>query len=448
MISEYLYIALFTLMISSPLFSFFSWKIKNVISFIIVFISLALVIFLVSLLYVYPSKYLNFTINEISFLFLIVNAIVSFAVSLYSYSYGVENKFLTAFLIFSYSMDLMYLSSDILTLYIFFEISAIVSIYLISYSKGLAFEASFKYYVLSIFSSSFIIGGIACYGSNFLIPLKGTLNAISTILFFVGFGTKSALFPFHAWLPDAHSEAPTPISAMLSGPMLNTGAYGILMTITPVIQQTSVLQTIFLIIGGLTIFLGSSFALTQKDVKRALAYSSIGQLGYIVTSFSLGTYAGIIAGIFYAIVHASTKALLFLSSGVAVKATGSREIDKMGGLKDSMPFSTWTFGIGAWTLSGLPPFPGFFAKIFVLYALVSYYTVSTNPSIIFAFILALVSTFITMTYTIRRLWHGIYLGESKDVKFKESVFFRIPEIILSTLILSFTFLPFMLEVVS
>ncbi len=446
MISEYLYIALFTLMISSPLFSFFCWKIKNELSFIIVFISLALTIFLVTFLYLYPSSYLKFTINEINFLFLIVNTVVSFAVSLYSYSYGVENKFLTAFLIYSYSMDLMLLSSDIITLYVFFEISAIVSIYLIAYSKGLAFEASFKYYVLSIFSSSFIIGGIAFYGSDFSIPLKGIANSISTILFFVGFGTKSAVFPFHAWLPDAHSEAPTPISAMLSGPMLNTGAYGILMTVTPMLPYINTLQSILIIIGGLTIFLGSSFALTQKDVKRALAYSSIGQLGCIITSFSLGTDIGIIAGIFYAMVHASTKAMLFLSSGVAVKAVGSRDIDKMGGLKENLPFSSWTFGIGAWTLSGLPPFPGFFAKLFVFYALVSYYFISLNPAAIFALVLAVASAFLTMTYTIRRLWHGIYLGEKKNINFRESGFFIVPEIILAIFIVSLSVLPFLMEV--
>ncbi len=209
-------------------------------------------------------------------------------------------------------------------------------------------------------------------------PLLGFL-----VFLLVGFGLKAGVFPLgQLWLPDAHSIAPSPVSALLSGVMLKTGIYGLLRTflfMTPKDNPAFDGRTWGLVIaaiGAVTLFIGTIQSMKQSDAKRLLAYSSIGQIGYIVlatgAALCLGTtgdptlralaVAAAIGAVFHVLNHAIFKGLLFLTSGSILYATGTKDLNKLGGLIRLMPVSAVIAGIASLSISGMPPFSGFASK--------------------------------------------------------------------------------------
>ena len=215
-------------------------------------------------------------------------------------------------------------------------------------------------------------------GSTAGLPLLGFLAFL-----LVGFGLKAGVFPLgQLWLPDAHSMAPSPVSALLSGVMLKTGIYGLLRTflfMTPKDNPAFDGRTWGLVIaaiGAVTLFIGTIQSMKQSDAKRLLAYSSIGQIGYIVlatgAALYLGTtgdptlralaFAAAIGGLFHVLNHAIFKGLLFLTSGSILYAAGTKDLNKLGGLIRLMPVSAVIAGIAALSISGMPPFSGFASK--------------------------------------------------------------------------------------
>jgi multicomponent Na+:H+ antiporter subunit D len=190
-------------------------------------------------------------------------------------------------------------------------------------------------------------------------------------LFLMGFGLKAALVPFHAWLPDAHSSAPAPISAMLSGVLIKVlGVYTLIRVVLTVFGLSAGIENVLMILGIVSILTGAFLALGQNDVKRMLAYSSISQVGYIVLGIGIGTPLGILGGLFHLLNHASAKGLLFLNAGSLEYATGTRELDKLGGLGKKMPVTAGTSVIGSLAIAGVPPLNGFWSKLIILLALV------------------------------------------------------------------------------
>jgi len=346
-----------------------------------------------------------------SFMLVTVN-LVAFLVTVYSISYmekyTAKWKFYTLFLLMLAGMNGVIITGDMFNLYVFLEIAAISSYALVAFgTEHEELEASFKYAVMGIVASSFILLGIAL-----LYSLTSTLNMADmslilhgksptlivlfvTVLFIMGFGLKSALVPFHAWLPDAHPSAPAPISAMLSGVLIKAvGIYALARVFFNVFGQNQLILHVLMVLGTISMIIGGFLAIGQVDIKRMLAYSSISQIGYIFLGLGLATPLGVLGGLFHLINHSVFKSLLFLNSGAVEYSAGTRNLKEMGGLNARMPVTGYSSLIGSMSISGIPPLSGFWSKLIIIIAVIQ----ANRP--VYAIIAALVGI-ITLAYYLR-----------------------------------------------
>jgi NADH-quinone oxidoreductase subunit L len=296
-------------------------------------------------------------------------------------------RFFSYVSLFVFSMCMLVLASNFLLLFVFWEAVGLCSYLLIGfwYQKKEAAAAGKK---------AFLVNRIGDFGfalAVFLIWIHyGTLNyhdtpevagvfgqqRLSGQLPFVGGGTataiclllmlgacgKSAQFPLHVWLPDA-MEGPTPVSALIHAATMVTAGVYLVARCTPLFVTAPDAQIVVACIGGLTALLAGLIALTQFDLKRVLAYSTISQLGYMFLSLGTGTIAGLTAGMFHLFTHAFFKALLFLGAGSVMHAMGNViDMRRFGGLRHVMPWTHRTFLVGCLALSGIFPFAGFWSK--------------------------------------------------------------------------------------
>ena len=197
--------------------------------------------------------------------------------------------------------------------------------------------------------------------------LPGNMNPTMILAFallFTGFGCKSFMFPFHPIAADAHGAAPSSVSVLISGVFTKTGVYGIIRVSYFLFRSMGLpaMQTGLVLIGCVSMFVCVTMALNQHDFKRLLAFHSISQIGYILTSLGLCTALGIAGGLYHAINHTLFKGLLFLTAGAVLYATGTTYLEKLGGLARKMPQTAALFLIGAFSISGIPPFNGFYSK--------------------------------------------------------------------------------------
>ena len=321
------------------------------------------------------------------FMLAVVNCITFFAVMYsvnYMRQYTGKYQYYSLLMLMLAGLNGVVLTADVFNLFVFLEITALSSYALVAFgTEAEELEASFKYMVLGSVASACILIGIA-----FLYARTGTLNmfdiarvlsadagfswvlALVSVLFIVGFGLKSALVPFHAWLPDAHPSAPAPISAMLSGVVIKTiGIYALARIFLNVFGLTAVTAEILLVLGGLSMFIGVVLAVGQWDFKRLLAYHSISQIGYVVCGIALGTPLGIAGGLFHLLNHSVFKSLLFFNAGSVEYATGTRELKKLGGLQAAMPWTSSTSLVASLSIAGVPPLCGFWSKLIIVIAL-------------------------------------------------------------------------------
>lgn len=297
------------------------------------------------------------------------------------------NTFYGWLMIFIATMLWGVVTNNVIMLYVAVEATTIASGLLVAFywdRRGL--EAGYKYLMLLTVGITFaLFGCVLMYASstsylagfNALLISKirdvaaafprSMVIAISAFLI-VGFGTKAGIAPFHPWLPDAHAEAPSPVSALLSGVMIKMAVYALARTVTIFYPSWPTVAVFLVGLGAFTMVLGIVMAIVQSDIKRLLAYSSVSQMGYVVMAFGIGTYLGIYGGIFHLVNHAIYKALLFLAAGSIMYATGIRSIPDLGGLGRRMPITSACFFIGALAISGFPPFNGFMSKITIFLA--------------------------------------------------------------------------------
>ncbi len=306
-------------------------------------------------------------------------AVLGFLVALYSISY-MENEsrlteFYTLMTFMMAGMTGVVMAGDMFTLFVFWELMGLSSYVLVAFLKSRwgPIEAGFKYLVMSATASAFLILSMAIiYG------MTGTLNfayiadslrgapaspwiiaLFSTLV--VGFGVKSAIVPLHTWLPDAHPEAPSPISALLSGIVIETGLYALarvlFLTFDPGMFK---LPIAFLAV--LTMTLANVMALLQSDIKRLLAYSSIAQIGYMLVGLAAGTTYGFMALFLHIFNHSMMKGMAFLASGSIVHETGTRDINSLRGIGKMMPVTSLSLFIALLGLGGVPGTNGFISK--------------------------------------------------------------------------------------
>ncbi len=268
------------------------------------------------------------------------------------------------------------LTRDLFNLFVFFEILAITSYILIAYlQKSHSVLASFKYLIVgSAAMLIYLLGVFIIYQSTGSLSfsaieqmrLSGEYVKLhfAIVAIFTGIGVRCAFIPFHTWLPEAHAYAPHPVSAILSGVMIKAAFISLWRILAT--GGLSDLNSIFLIIGVVTAFLGAFWALCENDAKKILAFSSVSQIGYIVSAFSIATTLSRSASLYHIISHAFSKSLLFLSVGCVVWMTGERNIRKLGGFWKSNPFLTILFLTAALSITGVPPFGGFVSKKMIL----------------------------------------------------------------------------------
>lgn len=295
--------------------------------------------------------------------------------------------------LFIFTMLLVTVANNLALMWIAIEATTIVSAVLIGLGftkRQLAIEAAWKYIILCTVGITLALLGIfiTYYASTAVMTTEGALNwtslkgiagrlnpstmKLAFIFVLVGYGTKAGLAPVHNWLPDAHSQAPSPISALLSGILLNTAFYGIIRFVSIVEPSTGSAFTgnLLIIFGIISIGISSIFILVQDNYKRLLAYSSIEHMGIISLGVGIGGPVGLYGALLHILNHALSKPLMFFTSGKIQSYYGSTRIENVSGVLTSMPLLGILTFIGALSLSGTPPFNIFISEFTVLKAAV------------------------------------------------------------------------------
>ena len=292
--------------------------------------------------------------------------------------------------LFIFTMVLVVVSDNLGMVWIAVEATTLVSAFLVGFhNKATSLEATWKYLIIcSIGISLALLGTIFIYASSLPILGEGSdlhwtsLMAVADqldpaflkigfVLVLIGYGTKAGLAPMHTWLPDAHSQSPSPVSALLSGALLNCAMYAVLryhVLLTHSQLGGGFSSGLLLLFGLLSLGIAAAFIITQKDYKRLLAYSSIEHMGIISIGFGFGGYWGIFGGLLHMLNHSLTKALLFFGAGNVLQKYGTKNISEVRGLVRTMPFTAALLLLGALAITGSPPFSIFTSEIMVLTA--------------------------------------------------------------------------------
>jgi len=384
---------------------------------------------------------LNVIVIRMDFLsafFSLILGIVGFAASIYGLSY--INRFLHKhhlgfyglnYASFLCSMYLVFTVHDIFWFIIFWELMTVTSQFLVSYEKEkvIARKAAFKYFCMTKAGSEAIIvsaliiliilsgmrtsfDSIATYTRTLIIENPILANILIAILF-TGFSVKASLVPFHTWLPDAHPEAPSNVSALLSGVMIKTPVYMLFRLFYFFFEPSVLWGYIIATIGTITLFIGSMYAILQNDSKRLLAFSSVGQMGYIILALgasiafcSIGgeeyvilASAAFAASLYHALNHAIFKSLLFLTAGSVIYRTGLRNLNILGGLAKYMPLTSISALIASLSVAGIPPFNGFVSKWLIYSSTIPSFTILTIYGIIALFISAVTAAYFIKYFT-------------------------------------------------
>ena len=330
------------------------------------------------------------------------------------------------YLAYATSMMGVVLSTNLFEFYLFFELMIIPSWALINiYGSGEREKIALMYLLWSIVGAVlFVTGALMAYAQihsfeiTDLALLQGNQWApVIVILMMVGLSVKLATFGLHVWLPYAHAEAPTPISALLSPAMIGLAAYAMVRLLVP-IHVLDGMTTYTLLWGLVTIVYGGLMVMAQTDIKRLLAYSSVSQMGYLFVGLACATTLGISGSMMHYISHGLGKAALFLTVGAIMHQSGYRDIRKLGGLADRMPISAIIFIIGCLNISGVPPTIGFMSKMLVFTGVFEQGLTALSVDLIVALV-ALISTALTIGYTfwtVRRIFYGPLPEHLKEVK--------------------------------
>ncbi len=398
--------------------------------------------------FIYKYNWLNFTdklhidmgvlIDPISVMMLVVVSTISFMVNLYSIGYMKGDDGFTRFFaylaLFSFSMFGLVLSTNLFQIYIFWELVGASSFLLIGYyyTKPSAVSAAKKAFIVTRFADFGFLVGILIIGyytgtwdfqelnnpegsviTNWAATSFMGLSVITwaLILIFMGGAGKSAMLPFHIWLPDA-MEGPTPVSALIhAATMVVAGVYLVarLFPMYYFVEDGFALQVVAYV-GAISSLFAAIIALTQNDIKRVLAFSTMSQIGYMMLALGVSGYhghdgLGFMASMFHLFTHAMFKGLLFLAAGSVIHAIHSNYLQDMGGLRKYLPITHITFLIAALSISGVPLFAGFFSKDEILAAAYENNMLIYISSVFVAGLTA---------FYMFRLYFGIFWGKEKE----------------------------------
>jgi NADH-quinone oxidoreductase subunit L len=377
---------------------------------------------------------MSILVDPLSVFMILVVSGVSTLIHLYSISYMNEDqgfkRYFAYLNFFVFSMLLLVLAGNFLLLIVGWAFVGAASYLLISfwYRRTTATRAGIKAFVINV------VGDVGLVlGTFFIFKHTGTLDLLRAfhaasagafghgsgdgdlvagcVLLLVGAFAKSAQIPLHTWLPDA-MEGPTPVSALIHAATMVTAGVYLIARMHPLFELAPAAEDVGAIVGAATLLIAGTIALTQTDIKRVIAYSTMSQIGYMIMGVSVGAYA---AGLFHLMTHAFFKALLFMGAGSIIGAmAGEQSLEKMGGFRKVMPFTYGCFIVGGLALSGLPPFSGFFSKDEIL--LVTGERGGWHWAL---YVIGYVGAFLTAIYTFRmifRAFHGEPVHEALELK--------------------------------
>jgi multicomponent Na+:H+ antiporter subunit D len=335
----------------------------------------------------HPAPYgIAIVVDTLSAVMLAVTGVIAFGAALFSRAtIDVNRERFAYYPLFAFllmGINFAFLTGDLFTLYVAFEVMLMASFVLLTLGgeRG-QLEGGLKYVTLNLISSTIFLMAV-----GLTYAVAGTLNladlsqrlaglespGITTLLaglFFLAFGIKAAIFPLFFWLPASYHTPPIAVTAMFGGVLTKVGIYSmwrVLGMIFP--QDLAYLQPLILTIAGLTMITGVLGALAQMEARRLLSFHIISQIGYLVMGMGLMTYVGLSGAVFFMAHVILAKTILFFISGITHQVQGSYELKKLGGFQKSHPLVALLFLVGALSLAGVPPLPGFWAKLTLIRA--------------------------------------------------------------------------------
>ena len=336
-----------------------------------------------------PPWGIAFRIDHLSALMLLLLGFITLLVGIYSKRSILkelpkkEAPFYSVYLLLVTGLTGLVSTADMFNLYVFLEITSLTSYALISLGGGTAVVSAFRYVILGTVGAAFYLLSV-----GYLYTMTGSLNMADLALilpdlyesnvvlvgfafFVIGISIKMALFPMHAWLPGAYSNAPSAVSALIAATTTKVAAYVLVRVMFFVFEPRFSIDTIPVApllswMGAIAMILGSLMAIAQSDLKRMLAYSSVAQIGYIVLGVGMANAMGFTGGILHLVNHAFMKGCLFLVAGAIIYRTGLREIRSFRHLSVRMPWTAATFTVCALAMVGIPPTGGFFSKLYLI----------------------------------------------------------------------------------
>lgn len=375
-----------------------------------------------------PPIGITYMLDKTNALLIFTTAFLMFLIVLYSYDYLKKHGGLSWYYTLYFGLETglfgVLLTSDVFNLFVMIEVVSVASYSLVMFyrHRGDSIAAGLKYAFIGSLGTTIyflalgIIYGIygtvnlfdlTCKTHNYPYPYTGLPvgdlvlgSAVALVLISWTFMIKSGVFPNHFWLPDAHPAAPTPISAILSGLVVNVGVYAMFRYIYIIYGGNlvsalafilEVISTILLITGALSAIIGSLLMHVQNDVKRIIAYSTVMHMGYLFMAIGVRNSLGAEAFILHIINHSIAKASLFLATGVFIYVAGTRYVDKLGGLASNLPFATFALIVSGLNLAGVPPLPVFYSKLLLFNALFQY-------NIVYAIVLVITSAMALIAY--------------------------------------------------
>lgn len=368
-------------------------------------------------------------VDALSLFFALIVVVAVFVSGVYSFFYMSHDdslvNYYTLFLMLSGSVLGLVLSGDLFNMFVMIEIMTFTAVALTAFRNHYegALEGAFKYLVVGSLGSTSVLIGIALIYSQLhtlnlaqiasLLPTASSpVILIAFAFLFVGFGSKAFLFPFHPLAADAHAVAPASISLMISGVLTKCGVYGIIRLCYCLYQNMDqpFVQYFVTGVGVISMFVCVTMAFNQHNFKRLLAFHSISQVGYVITVIGLGSALGMSAGLFHAMNHTIFKGLLFLTAGAVQHATGSLDLDELGGLSKKMPGTCALFLIGAASISGLPPFNGFASKWMIYQATFQKAGETGNFFFVVVCVAALITSVLTLASFIK-VAQSVFFGQ-------------------------------------
>ncbi|NMD42603.1 MAG: NADH-quinone oxidoreductase subunit L [Firmicutes bacterium] len=356
----------------------------------------------------------GFYADSLAVFMALTSSLVATVIVIYSFEYimeyGNQNEYYMMVCLFIGAMMGLVFCTNLIFIYIFWEISAICCWRLIGfYREEITVSRANKAFIVTVVGALImLIGFVGIYGQTGtfdLVAMKGThIPVWMVVLILFGILSKSATFPLHNWLPDA-GVAPSPVTSLLHAAVLvKIGVYMYARLFVINLNVDTVFTVAVPVIAAVSALVSAGVALSSNDIKRIIAYSTISQLAFILLGLSCGSKIGVLGAMLYILMHSVAKGGLFLCAGIVEHNLHTKDITKMGGLYKQMPVTAFAFAFCAFSVMGIPPFGGFFAKYLVINGIVS----AGNVALAAVFIIGAIMTILYLL----RLFVKVFLGQT------------------------------------